>query len=141
MKDQRFGRLTIARGSDLPSPEERVFKGIHTGQSKVEQPILGRLVPILPVVPECTIGVRRRVRLDALQVETAIVEAVTVFSSNSDTEGGLTGKKVMSFSTESERLLAYLSVILLFHDEQAIPGQTPPISPSGAGTLMGSVLG
>jgi hypothetical protein len=79
--------------SDLPSPEERILKRIHASQRKVEQPILGTLVPILPGVPGCTIGVRGGIRLDTLQVEAAIVETVAVLSSNSDTETNLTKKK------------------------------------------------
>jgi hypothetical protein len=115
--------------SDLPSPEERILESIHASQRKVEQPILGILVPILPSVPECTVWVRGRIGLDALQVEATIIDAITVFSGNSNTEGGLAGKKPVSpFGKENKiRMMAYLVVWVLFHDEQAIAGQTPPI--------------
>ena len=74
------------RFSYLPSPEEWVPKSIHTGQRKVEQSVLGTLVPILPVIPECAIGVQCGIRLDTLHVEATVVEAVAVFSGNGDTE-------------------------------------------------------
>ena len=89
---ERLERVTVCnyvRFSDLPSPEERIHEGIHAGQRKVEQSILGALVPILPVIPERAIWVRRGIGLDALQVEAAVVDAVAIFSSNGDTELGL----------------------------------------------------
>lgn len=88
--------------ADLPSPEERILKSIHASQRKVEQPILGSLIPILPGVPECTIRVCGSIRLNALQVEAAIVNSVTVLSGNCDTEGDLTGKN-LSISRQRKR--------------------------------------
>ena len=78
--------------SDLPSPEEWILESIHAGQRKVEQSILGSLVPILPVVPERAIGVVGGVRLDAGHIEAAVVDTVAVFSGDSDTEGSLPWK-------------------------------------------------
>ena len=80
------------RFSDLPSPEERIFKSIHASQRKVEQSILGSLVPVLPVIPERAIRVRGGIRFNTPQVEATIVVTVAVFSSKSDTETGLAGK-------------------------------------------------
>lgn len=80
------------RFSDLPSPEERIYKSIHASQRIVEQSILGSLVPVLPVIPERAIWVRRGIRLNTPQVEATIVVTVAVFSGESDTETGLARK-------------------------------------------------
>lgn len=131
------------RFSDLPSPEERINKGIHTGQRDVVQSILGSLVPILPVIPERAIRVRRGIRFDTPQVEATIVETVAVFSGESDTEVGLAGK-IRSNSRQKKKdwlMVAHMVVSVFFHCWQALSGQTPPIFPSTAGTLTGSVLG
>jgi len=77
------------RFSDLPSPEERIYESIHTGQREAEQSVLGSLVPTLPVIPGRAIRVRRGISLDALQVEATVVEAIAVFSGEADTESGL----------------------------------------------------
>lgn len=80
------------RLSNLPVPEEGVFESVHTSQGKVEQPILGSLIPTLPVIPELAVGVRRGIRLGAHQIEAAVVEAIAILSGDGDTEVGLTGK-------------------------------------------------
>lgn len=89
------------RLSDLPSPEERIFERIHTSQRKTEQSIPGSLIPILPVVPERTIGVRRGIWFDTPQVEATVIVTVAVFSSNSDTEIGLAGKAGKPFGKQT----------------------------------------
>ena len=115
--------------SDLPGPEERVFSGIHASQREVEQPILGILIPILPVIPKSTVGIIGSIRFDPPQVKATIIDAGTVFPGNSNTEAGLAGKKVIqTLSKESEgRVVAYLTIVAFFHAEQANPGQMPPI--------------
>jgi hypothetical protein len=129
--------------ADLPSPEERIFESIHASQRKAEHSILGSLVPTLPVVPERAIRVRVGIRLDAPQVETTVVVTIAVFSGKTDTEAELAGKSWSSTSwRRNEKLtVAHMSFILAFQVVQALPGQIPPILPSGAVTLMGSVLG
>ena len=108
-KSERLTSCESRTISNLPSPEEGVLHSIHTSQRKVEQPVLGSLVPILPIVPECAIRVGGRISLNALQVEAAIIDAVTVFSSKSDTEGGLAWKKLVSLR-EGDKITTYLSV-------------------------------
>lgn len=126
----------------LPSPEEGVFEGIHAGQREIEQSVLGILVPALPVIPGGAIGVRRGVRLYAPQVEAAVIKAVAVLSGDSDAEATLTGKSwSTSWQREEQLMMAYIEFIMPFQAVQAFPGQIPPILPSGAGTLMGSMLG
>ena len=75
--------------SDLPSPEEWDLESIHTGQRKVAQSILGGLVPILPVIPERAVRVRRGISLDAPQVEATVVETIAIFSGESYTKVSL----------------------------------------------------
>ena len=128
---ERSGRVTVCghvRFPDLPSPEERIFESIHTSQRKVEQSVLGTLVPILPVIPERAIGVVGSVRLDAIQIETAIVDAVAVLSGNGDTEGSLPCKSwSISLQRNDKLMVAHNVFISTPQDVQAIAGQTPPI--------------
>ena len=130
-----------AHFSDLPSPEEGIFESVHAGQRKVEQPVLGTLIPMLPVVPEPAVGVCRGIRLDTTQVEAAVVEAITVLSGKSDTETRLTRQSPSTSRTNREAMTAYMVFIMGFQAVQACPGQIPPILPSGAVTFTGSALG
>jgi len=82
---------------DLPSPEEGIYESIHASQRETEQPILGSLIPTLPVIPGRAIRVCSRGRLGAYQVEATVIEAITVFSSDSDTKSGLAWKKIVNF--------------------------------------------
>ena len=75
--------------SDLPSPEERIHESIHASQREAEQPIFGSLIPTLPVIPGRTIRVCRGIWFGAYQIETTVIEAVAVFSGDTDTESGL----------------------------------------------------
>ena len=110
--------------SDLPSPEERIFESIHTGQRKVVQSILGILVPVLPGVPEGAIGVRRDIRRDAPQVETTVVVTVAVLSGESDTELGLARKSRSAFCVQEWEADASIHVVQL-----ALPGRASPPRP------------
>ena len=77
------------RLSDLPSPEERIYECIHASQREAEQPILGSLIPALPVIPGRAIRVRSGSSHGALQIETTIIEAIAILSGDTDTECGL----------------------------------------------------
>ena len=79
-------------GSHLPVPEERIRESIHTGQCIVEQSVFGTLIPALPGVPERAVRFHSRIRLDALQVEATVVDAVAIFSGETDTEACLARK-------------------------------------------------